>query len=258
MTGGSSRRPLRAARGANVGVGPSALQQELLRLPAGETPVRWHRCRRARRISLRIDPRAGTVVVTLPPRAAREAGLALLRTHADWVAGRLAALPSAVSFDADAVVLVAGLPHVIRHVPEARRGVWIENGQIRVSGDHAFLSRRVADFLRAEARARLGALVVQIANRPEAGPGLLPGRLAIKDTSTRWGSCSSEKVVMFSWRLVMAPPEIQHYVVAHELAHLRHLDHGAGFWSLVDRLTPHRVHAERWLKQNGPALLRTG
>ena len=86
----------------------------------------------------------------------------------------------------------------------------------------------------------------------------MPSRLAIKDTATRWGSCSSEGVVMFSWRLVMAPAAVQHYVVAHELAHLRHLDHGQGFWILVDQLTPHRLEAEAWLKRHGPALLRTG
>ncbi|WP_419727852.1 M48 family metallopeptidase [Lichenicola sp.] len=251
------RRPLQAAQPEARGASPS-MQQELLWLPAGETPVRWHRCRRARRISLRIDPRAGMVVVTLPPRAGREAGLALLRTHSNWVADRLAALPTVVTFAEGATIPFIGEPHVIRHVPDARRGVWIEAGEIRISGERAFLPRRLADFLRAEARLRLARLAHGIGTAPEAGTGLLPSRLAIKDTSTRWGSCSSEGVVMFSWRLVMAPPEIQHYVVAHELAHLRHLDHGAGFWTLVDRLTPHRAHAERWLRQHGPTLLRTG
>lgn len=257
MTSASPRLPSRGLRGQDGTAGSLPAQPELLRLSAGETPVRWRRCRRARRISLRIDPRAGTVVVTLPLRAAREAGLALLQTHASWVVGRLAALPCVVSFDENATVLVAGRPHVIRHVPEARRGVWIDAGEIRVSGERAFLARRVADFLRAEARARLAALVTRIAT-DAAGRDLMPSRLVIKDTSTRWGSCSSERVVMFSWRLVMAPPEIQHYVVAHELAHLCHLDHGAGFWLLVDQLTPHRAHAEAWLKRHGPALLRTG
>lgn len=258
MTSRSPRPPLGTARGRDRGTGALPVQPELLRLAAGETPVHWRRCRRARRISLRIDPRAGTVVVTLPLRAAREAGLALLHTHAEWVAGRLAALPSVVSFDEGAIVLFAGQPHVIRHVPDARRGVWIAGDEIRVSGERAFLSRRVGDFLRIQARARLTSLVGEIAQGAAAGPGLMPARLAIKDTSTRWGSCSSEKVVMFSWRLVMAPPDVQHYVVAHELAHLRHLDHGAGFWALVDRLTPHRSYAEDWLKRHGPALLRTG
>ena len=221
-------------------------------------PVRWRRCTRARRVSLRIDPRAGAVVVTLPTRAARAAGLALLHAHADWAAGRLAALPDVVRLDDGAVVLVDGRSRVIRHRPEARRGVWLEADEIRVSGEQAFLPRRVTDFLRAEARLRLSRLVTQIAVHDAAGPDLLPARLSIKDTATRWGSCSSDRAVMFSWRLVMAPPEVQHYVVAHELAHLRHLDHGKAFWCLVERLTPHRVQAEAWLKQNGPTLLRTG
>ena len=227
---------------------------EMLLLPSGETPIRWRRSGQARRISLRIDARAGTVVVTLPPRTARQAGLELLRTHSDWVAGKLAALPGQVAFEAGEIIALSGVPHVIRPVPHARRGVWAEDGEIRVSGERAFLARRVLDFLRGEARATLGLCARGIA----LAHGLRPRRLVIKDTSSRWGSCSSDGVVMFSWRLVMAPPEIQHYVVAHELAHLRHLDHGPQFWTEVARLTPHRVRAEAWLRLHGPALLRIG
>ncbi len=227
---------------------------EMLLLPSGETPIRWRRSGQARRIWLRIEARAGTVVVPWPPRPARAAGRALLRTHADWVAGKLAALPGQVAFAAGERIALSGVPHVIRPVPEARRGVWAEAGEIRVSGERAFLPRRVLDFLRGEARATLGLCARGIA----LASGLRPRRLVIKDTSSRWGSCSSGGVVMFSWRLVMAPPEIQHYVVAHELAHLRHLDHGLQFWTEVARLTPHRVHAEAWLRLHGPALLRIG
>ena len=226
----------------------------MLLLPGGETPIRWRRSRQARRISLRIDARAGTVVVTLPPRAAREAGLELLRTHTDWVAGKLAALPGQVAFEAGETIALSGVPHVIRAMPDARRGVWVEAGEIRVSGERAFLARRVLDFLRAEARTVLGACVRHIATEA----GLQPSRLVIKDTSSRWGSCSSDGVVMFSWRLVMAPPEVQHYVAAHELAHLRHLDHSPQFWAHLALLTPYRTHAEGWLRQHGPALLRIG
>ncbi len=240
-----------AARNPTRALAPPA--SEML-LPSGETPIRWRRSGQARRISLRIDARAGTVVVTLPPRTAREAGLALLRTHWDWVAGKLAALPGQVAFEAGESIALSGVPHVIRPVPEARRGVWAEAGEIRVSGERAFLARRVLDFLRGEARVTLGLCARRIAT----ASGLRPRRLVIKDTSSRWGSCSSDGVVMFSWRLVMAPPEIQHYVVAHELAHLRHLDHGAQFWNEVARLTPHRVHAEAWLRRHGAALLRIG
>ena len=227
---------------------------EMLLLAGGETRVRWRRSRQARRISLRIDTRSGAVVVTLPPRAAREAGLALLRTHSDWVAGKLASLPGQIAFEAGETIALHGVPHILRAMPDARRGVWVENGEIRVSGERAFLARRVLDFLRGEARTALGACARGIAEKF----GLRPSRLSIKDTSSRWGSCSSEGVVMFSWRLVMAPPEIQHYVVAHELAHLRHLDHSSDFWRQVALLTPHRARAETWLRLHGQALLRTG
>ena len=226
----------------------------MLLLESGAASVRWRHSRQARRVSLRIDTRAGAVVVTLPPRAAREAGLELLRVHSDWVAGKLAALPGRIEIAAGATLALDGVPHVIRACPRAKRGVWIEPGEIRVSGEPEFLARRVLDFLRAEAKARLGACVHTIAT----ASGLRPRRLVIKDTSSRWGSCSHDGVVMFSWRLVMAPPDIQHYVVAHELAHLRHLDHGARFWAQVALLTPHRTRAEAWLRRHGPALLRTG
>jgi len=244
---------LRSPGRTRAGTAPQPVSEMLL-LPSGETPIHWRRSRQARRISLRIDTRAGAVVVTLPTRAVREAGLDLLRTHSDWVAGKLAALPGRIAFEAGESIGLHGVPHVIRSMPEARRGVWTETGEIRVSGEQAFLARRVLDFMRVEARTTLGACARRIAETS----GLHPRRLVIKDTSSRWGSCSSDAVVMFSWRLVMAPPEIQHYVVAHELAHLRHLDHSRNFWEQVAKLTPHRARAEAWLRLHGPALLRTG
>ncbi|MBE7212631.1 MAG: M48 family metallopeptidase [Gluconacetobacter diazotrophicus] len=240
---------------------PEALEVPVSAAPDStveELPVRWRRSPRARRVSLRIDPREGTVVVTLPSRASRRTGLALLRDHADWVARRLAALPPTVALADGAAVMLHGRPHPIRHVPDGRRGVWVEADEIRVSGEPAFLPRRTADFLRAEARKRLSALVKEVAGGRDGDTALVPRRLSIRDTATRWGSCSADRTVMFSWRLVMAPPEVQHYVVAHELAHLRHMDHGNRFWALVERLTPHRAEAETWLRLNAATLLRTG
>ena len=120
-------------------------------------------------MSLRIDARAGAVVVTLPPRAGRRAGRALLMDHADWVAARLAALPGAVAFADGAVVPLDGTPHRVRHVPAARAGVWVEAGEIHVSGEAEFLPRRLADFLRREAGRRMSALVAAKAALAERG-----------------------------------------------------------------------------------------
>ena len=227
--------------------------REILSLPTGPTAVLWRRSARARKVSLRIDPRGGGVVVTLPLRAAEAAGLALLRDNAAWVADRLARLPDAVLFTDGAAIPIGGLPHRIRHVPGGR-GASVESGARLVGGAPEFLSRRGADFLRAEARRRFSAL----AGAKAAAARLAPRRVTVKDTRTRWGSCTADGILMFSWRLVMAPPHVQDYVVGHEVAHLRHMNHGQAFWALVAQLTPHKRAATLWLGAHGPGLMRMG
>ena len=101
---------------------------EILRLPGGAALVEWRRSRRARRVSLRIDPRGGAVVVTLPPRTGRTAGMALLMDHADWVVERLAALPGHIPFEPGSLVPLHGVDHRIRHVG-GRGAVRLEFGK---------------------------------------------------------------------------------------------------------------------------------
>jgi predicted metal-dependent hydrolase len=192
--------------------------------------------------------------VTLPIRAGRGAGVALLMNHADWVADRLAALPEALPFTDGAMVPIGGVPHRIRHLPEAQGGAWLQDGELHVAGDPEFLRRRVLDFLRGEARRQLSALVVV----KSAMLGLTARRIAVKDTRSRWGSCAADGSLAFSWRLVMTPESVQDYVAAHEVAHLRHMNHGKRFWNLVDRLTPHAATAIPWLRAEGFRLLRVG
>lgn len=219
-----------------------------------DCPVRWRRSSRARRVSLRIDPRAGEVVVTLPPRAGRRQGLALLQVHAVWVTQRLAALAPHRPFSPGVELPLGGAPHVIRHLPEAAGGCWLEPGAIMVAGEAAALPKRLGDFLKAEARRRITVLV-------RGHAALLGARargIRLKDTRSRWGSCAPDGTLAFSWRLVMAPDWVLDYVVAHEVAHLRELNHSERFWALVAQLTPHREAAVAWLKQHGPGLLRVG
>ena len=227
---------------------------ELLTLRSGTACLEWRRSTRARRISLRVDPGDGTVVVTLPLRASRAAGLALVTSHLDWVADRIAALPVAVTFTDGALVPVGGVPHRVRHLPQARGGAWLSETEIHVAGAAEFLSRRIADFLKAEARRRLTALAVVKA----ALLGKPVHRIAVKDTRSRWGSCAADGSIAFCWRLVMAPEFVQDYVAAHEVAHLKYMNHGKRFWSLVDQLTPHAATAIPWLRGEGSRLLRAG
>jgi predicted metal-dependent hydrolase len=195
----------------------------------GEVPsICWRRSARARRISLRIDARSGQVVVTLPKRAAKSAGMALLNDNAAWVAARLAALPEAVRFEAGASVTIDGLPHVIRHEAALRGGAWIGDGALHVTGAPEFMARRVGDFLRAEARRRFSAQALAKARLI----GVTPRRVVVKDTRSRWGSCSPDGVLMFCWRLVMAPPFVQDYAAPQSwrgvLAAVRGAGAGAG------------------------------
>ncbi len=222
--------------------------------PSGPATVQWRRSARARRITLRIDARHGQVVVTLPMRAAKSAGVALLRQNADWVSTHLAALPDVAPFADGGSVTIDGAAVPIRHVPGGRGGAWLADGTLHVSGDAEFLARRVADCLRDEARRRFSAQALAKA----AGERLVVRRVTVKDTRTRWGSCSADGALMFCWRLLMAPPYVQDYVVGHEVAHLRHMNHAPAFWALCDALSPHRVAATRWLREEGARLLRTG
>ena len=152
------------------------------------------------------------------------------------------------------MVPVLGVPHVIDHEPAARRGVWCQNGAIRVSGRREHLARRVADFLRREAGTELS----RRAHAKAETIGHKIERITLRDPKSRWGSCSSNKRLNFSWRLILAPEAVLDYVVAHEVAHLEHMNHGDRFWALVAELTPEVKRPRRWLHTQGASLLRYG
>ncbi len=181
-------------------------------------------------------------------------GLAFATQKADWLLAQLDALPARVPFADGAVIPVLGRDHVIRHVAGARRGVWRHDGEILVSGLAEHLPRRTTDFLRVEARAAIGPL----ARSKAAEIDRRVSRLTIRHMTSRWGSCGSDGALCFCWRLILAPEPVFDYVIAHEVAHLRHMNHGPRFWKLVARLTPDLNGARRWLKHNGDALLAYG
>lgn len=229
-----------------------ALRRDPLVAPR-EVPVLWRRSARARRVSLRLDAVAGAVVLTLPVRAARARGLELLERHAAWVLKQVEGLAPALEFRDGAEVPLGGVPHLVRHEP-GRRVARIEDGALVVGGDAAGLARRVERLLRAEALRRIAARVAVHA----AALGVRPAAVRLKDTRTRWGSCAPDRTLSFTWRLVMAPDWVLDYVVAHEVAHLREMNHGPRFWALCESRTPHRAAATAWLKRHGPGLLRAG
>ncbi|MBB4268048.1 M48 family metallopeptidase [Roseospira visakhapatnamensis] len=210
---------------------------------------------RARRIALKVDTHQDRVILVLPHRRHLKAADAFLDSKRDWLAARLADPPPAVVLADGAVVPLLGEPCRLRHCPGARRGVWREGREILVSGAPEHLPRRVTDWLRVQARAEISARVKAHAE----SLGVTPGRITLRDTRSRWGSCASSGALSFCWRLVMAPPWVLDYVTAHEVAHLREMNHGPAFWAHVETLTPGARHPARaWLRDHGAALHRVG
>ncbi|NNG02718.1 MAG: M48 family metallopeptidase [Inquilinus sp.] len=209
---------------------------------------------RARRLSLRLDAGSGEVRVVVP-RAVPEAEVTrFVARHAEWLRRRLAALPPARPFHDGAVLPYLGEDHRIRHDPAHRRPVERRDGVFLVGGQPAHLPRRLTDFLRREARRELTGRAHRLAaaiDRRVAG-------ITVRDTRSRWGSCSAAGRLNFSWRLLLAPEPVLDYVVAHEVAHLAEMNHGARFWALVNRLHTDVPAARAWLKVHGAGLHRHG
>ena len=216
-------------------------------------PIEVKRSPRAARIKLRIDPRRG-VVLQLPKRAALTAGYAFLRQEIDWVASNIKKIPETVPFRDGVMLPLLGRPHRITHVPDARGFVWAEDQHIYVAGGAEHLPRRVRDWTRKMAKSEISVWAADYAEEID----VRFSGISLRDQITRWGSCSSTGRLNFSWRLILMPEEVMRYIVAHEVAHLRHMNHSAAFWSLVGEMHSGVEAAKKWLKSNGAELHKYG
>jgi predicted metal-dependent hydrolase len=212
-----------------------------------DSPVSVRVSPRARRIGLRIDAAERRVELVLPRGIPASHGLRFLASKRGWIVARLAVLPQPVPFADGAIVPVLGAPHRIRREFDGGAApVAIVGGEIRVRGDAMHLARRVRDYLRDMARRELG----RRARRLAARIGHNVARVNVRDTKSRWGSCSGRGNLSFSWRLILAPEAVIDYVVAHEVAHLVEMNHGPRFWRLVESLSPGSAGARAWLKRH--------
>ncbi|MBK5927766.1 M48 family metallopeptidase [Rhodobaculum claviforme] len=227
---------------------PSAATEAVL---SGDPPVtvRLRPDPRARRFSLRVAHGDGRITLTFPPRAGRTAALAFMREREGWLRATLADLPQTVAVAPGISLPVLGTPLVLVAAPLRRA---------RRDGDRLLVppgrgcGPAVAAHLRAVAHARLEGLCTAHAatlGRPLAG-------IALRDTRSRWGSCTAAGRLMFSWRLALAPVEVFDYVAAHEAAHLVEMNHSPAFWRLVEGLCPDWRRQRAWLRSNGGALHR--
>ncbi|GAB1378278.1 M48 family metallopeptidase [Pararhodobacter aggregans] len=226
---------------------------ETISLPGplpGDPPlaVRLRRSARARRVSLKVSRLDGAVTLTLPARAPLRGALDFLEERRDWLSAAVAGLEGPLAVAPGLVLPVEGQGLTL--TPAAVRAARIEGEALLVPAGRP--AAAALAFLKLRARDRLAQRVA----RHSAALGRPAGKLTLRDTRSRWGSCTASGDLMFNWRLILAPPPILDYVAAHEVAHLAQMNHSPAFWAEVARLFPAHREARRWLKAEGAALHR--
>ena len=219
-----------------------------------EIAVTLKRHARARQMILRPDPSGKGATVTLPPGVSAASGVAFAEERALWLAQQFLRYNETVVFEEGAFVPYLGVEHEIRQSNGRRGSVIQDDGVLYISGQAEHLARRLTDWMKARARQTITDLADEKLETLDAQRG----RITIRDTRSRWGSCSSTGALNFSWRLVMAPEWVLDYVVAHEVAHLVEHNHSPAFWAVVDTVTEYTKPAKKWLTDNGGRLHRYG
>lgn len=218
----------------------------------GQPPiaVEIRRSARARRLSLRVSRLDGRVTLTMPERLAEREGLAFVADREGWLRRHLSGRPAEVRPGFGAAIPFEGRDVVL--TPGPVRAPTLAGGALLLPDDPDRVAARTLAFLKARARDALALAC----DRHSATLGRPYGRLTLRDTRSRWGSCTSKGDLMFSWRLIMAPPEVLDYVAAHEVAHLAQMNHSPAYWATCARLYPGYQEPRRWLKRHGDTLHR--
>jgi len=212
--------------------------------------VTVRRSARARRISLRVSGLDGRVTLTLPAGLPEREGLEFAREKHGWLHKQLSTRVSEVQIRAGVELPIEGRTLTLAHGTGRRAVV---NGEcLLVPGPRESIGLRTQSWLKTIARERL----VTASDKYATQLGKPYNRITLRDTRSRWGSCSSAGGLMYSWRLIMTPPDVLDYVAAHEVAHLQEMNHSTVFWNVVETLCPDFENPRQWLRTNGAALHR--
>lgn len=214
-------------------------------------PLVIRRLPRARRLTLRLAPDGSEVRVSAPRTARSAEVLAFAHAHVAWLEGQLAKVPQPLAIGPGSAVAYRGERMVVTHGPKAPRRPAVTGDTLRLGGTEESLTPRLRRWLEGEARRLMTADLADYCARA----GLPPPPLSLSNARRRWGSCSARGAIRMNWRLVMAPDAVRRSVVAHEVAHLVHFDHGPQFHALLEDLFEGDLAAaNRWLKREGQSL----
>lgn len=218
-------------------------------------PVRIHRNARAKRISMRADAVKREIRITMPHYTPTDIALDFVDKKREWIATRLNSVADAAPIAPGSEIAFEGEGYVIEWCDKWPRSVRCEEGRLLLGGPESSVEARILRWLKAEAR-RI--YTEEIEYYCEKANETVP-RLSLGDPRSRWGSCSSHGTISLSWRLIMAPAYVRRSVIAHEVAHIRHMNHSTEFYKWLDTLYDgNRKAADQWLKMHGTGLQRVG
>lgn len=201
-------------------------------------------CAQSRCLRLKIDIKGGRAILTCPFGAKEKQIAAFLEKYAGWLHEKLDALPQKRFFEPETEVFLFGKKYLLTYRPGEKRGVYEEEGLLCVCGHREHFHRRTKDFIKKECLRQAQETSEEFYKKL---PSLPSCRFRVKEMTSRWGSCSGKGDISLSWRLALAPKEVFDYVVAHEMAHLKEMNHSAAFWEVVFSLFPAYKAARRWL-----------
>lgn len=216
--------------------------------------------RAGRRVTLRLCALTDCLRISAPPRTSLADIRAILDRHAEALAAQAAGLPPRVDFVPGARIPFRGRTLLLARA-EGFRNAWSETPegpQLAVGGRPEHFARRVRDSLIKAAETELAAETAEAVARLQGFRARPLAAVKIGDTRGRWGSCAADGTLRFSWRVILAPPEILRYLVAHEVAHLAEMNHSPRFWAVVAHLCSDAAPSRAWLHRHGPTLHRIG
>jgi predicted metal-dependent hydrolase len=232
-------------------------QTEIETIDGRRVPLRLIVNPRARHVSVRIDPTRRQAIATAPSKRQLRHAMRFAEERAGWIAQELSRLPKGVSLTPGSFAPLRGVTHELIY-EHGRAAPRIEAGEtprlVVPAPDLALFEPRLLRFYKDQAR---DDFVDRVAHHAVT-LGVRPSRLQVKELRSRWGSCSVDGVLSFSWRLVLAPPFGLDYLAAHEVAHLREMNHSRRFWAHVRRCMPDYERGRQWLHEHGCALHAVG
>ncbi len=225
--------------------------------PAFPPYIELKRSARAKRVSLRLNPAKRSFTLTMPRWMNEQSAYDFMIANQQWMDDQLQKLPNTVSFIDGQILPLFGQDHTLVIQPNpsaARTKITLDNKTLTVLTHSNNPAARIETYLKKIGKKRMS----QIAHKKAASIDKTIRSISLRDTKSRWGSCSEDNKIMLSWRLIFAPYDAMDYVIAHEVAHLTHMDHSKAFWSLCRELSDNFIDGQYWMREHGNELLRYG